>query len=378
MADIDAAAISNQGPANPAECRYVTMGTRFWCVRPWAADLLWGDLDVDRSWMRNTAAGCAIACGAMIAGPGMAGTAVASAHLFGIDIHDIFDHKKKNKKSRPAAKLGPQRGAGVKNSGGSLGGPGASNNSKPEAKVGAAKIGSTGADSGQAPATAARSGTFAESPQSAQAGTTEQAPSAVSSGATAQAPIAAVTDVTGQAPTVTVSGGGGGAAGAPTNRSLGRAPNLAPVPTAPSSRTIVIRSAPPKAPAAPAPAIAAPPAVPIVPAPVAVPPAPVVSVPAPAAPPAGLPPAVPSAPAVPAPRSEPPVAQPHSVPAVPESFRLGYADYLRTASTSDLLFAVLPGLGGMLLMTAAGGAVGFRQARAAQTLPSPQIARFLP
>ncbi|MEX3656513.1 hypothetical protein ABFW09_27890, partial [Mycolicibacterium fortuitum] len=98
----------------------------------------------------------------------------------------------------------------------------------------------------------------------------------------------------------------------------------------------------------------------------------------PAAPPAGLPPAVPSAPAVPAPRSEPPVAQPHSVPAVPESFRLGYADYLRTASTSDLLFAVLPGLGGMLLMTAAGGAVGFRQARAAQTLPSPQIARFLP
>ncbi|TPW91735.1 hypothetical protein FKW78_26315 [Mycolicibacterium fortuitum] len=72
------------------------------------------------------------------------------------------------------------------------------------------------------------------------------------------------------------------------------------------------------------------------------------------------------------------MAQPHSVPAVPESFRLGYADYLRTASTSDLLFAVLPGLGGMLLMTAAGGAVGFRQARAAQTLPSPQIARFLP
>lgn len=321
--------------------------------------------------MRNTAAGCAIACGAMVVGPGMTGTGVASAHLFGIDIHDLFDHKKKNKKSGPAAaKLGPQRGGGVKNSGGSLGGPRGSNGSKPESKVGTTKTGATNTattdsattktgattvGAGEAPATAARSGTFAESPQSARVGTTGQAPSAILSG----------------------GGGGGGAAGAPTNGNLGRAPGLAPVPTAPSSRTIVIRSTPPKIPAAPAPVIAAP-AAPVAPAPVVAPPAPVIAVPAPAAPPAGLPVAGPSAPVIPVPRSEPPVAQPLSVPAVPESFRLGYADYLRTASTSDLLFAVLPGLAGMLLMTAAGGAVGVRQARAAQTLPSPQIARFLP
>ncbi|MDH6193908.1 hypothetical protein M2272_000529 [Mycobacterium frederiksbergense] len=44
------------------------------------------------------------------------------------------------------------------------------------------------------------------------------------------------------------------------------------------------------------------------------------------------------------------------MPAPPISFRVGYTDYLRTASTSDLLIAVLPGLAGMTLMTAAGGA----------------------
>ncbi len=356
-----------------------------------------GDLEVDRSWVRNTAAGCAIACGAMVVGPGMTGTGVASAHLFGIDIHDLFDHKKKNKKSGPAAaKLGPQRGGGVKNSGGSLGGPRASSGSKPESKVGTTKTGTTktgatgsattktGATTvgaGEAPVTAARSGTFAESPQSARVGTTGQAPSAVLSAGTAQAPTAAVTGGATPAPSAVLSGGGGGggAAGAPTNGNLGRAPGLAPVPTAPSSRTIVIRSTPPKAPAAPAAPIAAPPAAPIAPppAPVVAPPGPVVSVPLPAAPPVAAPPAAPNAPVLPVP-SEPPAAQPHSVPALPDSFRLGYADYLRTASTSDLLFAVLPGLAGMLLMTAAGGAVGVRQARAAQTLPSPQIARFLP
>ncbi|MUL84647.1 MULTISPECIES: hypothetical protein [unclassified Mycolicibacterium] len=284
----------------------------------------------------------------------MAGTAVASAHWFGIDIRDIFDHKQKNKKSDHAAKVGTQRNGGAKKSGGSLGGPKASTGSK---------TGSTKVGAGEASGPAARSGSFAESPQSAGVGTTGLAPSAVVSGGTAQSPTAAVSG----------GGGGGGGGGAPTNSNIGRAPNLAPVPTAPSSREILIRSAPPKAPAAPAPAIPAAPVVPVAPAPVVVPPVPVISAPVPSAPPAA-----PSAPIRPVPRSEPPATQPLPVPAVPESFRLGYADYLRTASTSDLLFSVLPGLGGMLLMTAAGSVVGFRQARAAQTLPSPQIARFLP
>ncbi|WP_135454546.1 hypothetical protein [Mycobacterium sp. DL99] len=328
---------------------------------------------MDRSWMRNTAAGCAIACGAMVAGPGMLGTAVASADLFGIDIDvlHIFDHKQK-KKSDHSAKVGNQRNAGPRKSNGSLGGSNASNGPKvstgPKVKV--------GVSDSSAPS-AARSASTAEAPQSTGVGVTGQVPSATVGGGAAQAPSAAVTIGTAQAPSAVVSGGGSGG-GMPATGNIGRAPNLAPVPTAPSSRQIVIRSAPPKAPAAPAPAVPAAPVVPVAPAPVVVPPVPVIPAPVPSAPPAGVPPAAPSAPSSPAPRSEPPSAQPLSVPSVPESFRLGYADYLRTASTSDLLLAVLPGLGGMVLMTAAGGVVGFRQARAAQTLPSPQIARFLP
>lgn len=307
----------------------------------------------------------------MVAGPGVLGTGVASAHLFGIDIDvlDIFDHKEKKKKSDHSAKVGNQRTGASKKSGGSLGGANAS--AGPKAKVGASEA--------SAPS-AARSASTAEAPQSTGVGTTGgQAPSAAVTGGTGQAPASAVvTGGTAQAPSAVVTGGGGGGGGVPTNANIGRAPNLAPVPTAPSSRAIVIRSATPKAPAAPVPAIPAAPVVPVAPAPVAIPAVPALPAPVPSAPPAGPPPAAPSAPIVPAPRSEPPAAQQLSVPAVPESFRLGYADYLRTASTSDLLLAVLPGLGGMVLMTAAGGVVGFRQARAAQTLPSPQIARFLP
>ncbi|PJK22996.1 hypothetical protein CSX11_07160, partial [Mycobacterium goodii] len=88
--------------------------------------------------------------------------------------------------------------------------------------------------------------------------------------------------------------------------------------------------------------------------------------PAPSAP-AATPPSL----TAPAPAAPPPNA-------IPESFRIGYADYLRTANTVDLLAAVLPGMAGLVLLTAAGGAIGLRQARAAQALPPPQIARFMP
>lgn len=296
--------------------------------------------------MRTTAAGCAIACGAMVAGPGMAGTAVASADLFGIDfdVLHIFDHKQKKKKSDRGARVGAQRNGRIGGPPASSGTSGASEASGASAKVGASE---------------------ASAPE-ARAATSAQAPTAVVS--------------VGEVLSAGVAGGGvltsrgGGAAGIPRNGNIGRAPNLAPVPTAPSSRKIVIRAAPPKAPAPLSPAV---PAAPAAPAPVVAPPAPVITAPAPVAPPAATPPA-PMAPMVPAPRSEPPAAQFVTAPAIPESFRPGYADYLRTASTSDLLFAVLPGLGGMVLLTAVGGVAGFRQARAAHRLPSPQIARFLP
>lgn len=295
--------------------------------------------------MRNTAISCAIACGAMVAGPGVAGTAVASADLFGIDLDilDIFDHKDKKKKSDHGAKVGAQQNGGTKQAGG----PG---------------------HAGPKKATRPAQGSASQS-----SGPAERAPE--SANVSESATVAGA----GQSPAAVVSGGGGGGGGVPTNSNIGRAPNLAPVPTTPSSRSIVIRAEPPTAPAAPAPAA---PAAPLAPAPVVLAPVPVVLPPLPAAPAGG---GAPSAPALPSPNaptvelpSAPPAANSPGPQSIPESFRIGYADYLRTASTSDLLFAVLPGVAGLALLTAAGGAVGFRQARAAQTLPSPQIARFLP
>jgi hypothetical protein len=51
---------------------------------------------------------------------------------------------------------------------------------------------------------------------------------------------------------------------------------------------------------------------------------------------------------------------------VPDSFRVGYAEYLRSASTSDLLAAALPGVAGLAGFTIAGAYAGYRQAKAVQ------------
>ena len=236
---------------------------------------------MDRSRIRVAAVSCAIACGTMVAGPGVVGSAVASADgLFGIDI-DIFGHD--DKKSDHADVV---------------------------VGVGQTQFGG-------------------------------------------------------------VSGAG------PRRGGARRAPNLAPVPTAPSTRSIVIRAAHPAsvpaAPVAPAPVIV-PPVVP--PPPVVVPlapapaPSPLAPAPSPAAPPS---------PVIQQPRTnhQPALADSLSPQAIPESFRVGYADYLRAADVIDLLAVALPGVAGILASTAAGGVVGYRQARAAQTLPPVGIARFL-
>ena len=281
----------------------------------------------------------------------MIGTSVASADLFGIDfdVLDIFDkHKKKKGSDHPQSTVGGQSNGGSTRP---------DSKPKPTSSVGAGRTGE-----GSSGPSARSSST--DAPQSGRVGSSRQAPSAATTRGIGQAPSAAVS-------------GGGGSGGVQTNGSIDRAPNLAPVPTTPNHRKIVIRSTPPQAPSVPAPAAPAPivPA-PVAPPPVVVPPVPVVV--APPAPPAPAAPPAEAAPNVPAPSAEPPAAQPLSVPTIPESFRVGYADYLRVASTTDLLLAVLPGLSVMVLMTAAGGVIGVRQARAAQTLPSPQIARFLP
>ena len=235
---------------------------------------------MDRSRIRVAAVSCAIACGAMVAGPAVVGSAVASADgLFGIDI-DIFgqDDKKSDHADVVVGVGQPQFGG--------------------------------------------------------------------------------------------VSGAG------PRRGGARRAPNLAPVPTAPSTRSIVIRAehpaSVPAAPVAPAPVIV-PPVVP--PPPVVVPlapapaPSPLAPAPSPAAPPS---------PVIQQPRThQPALADSLSPQAIPESFRVGYADYLRAADVTYLLAVALPGVAGMLAFTAAGGVVGYRQARAAQALPPAGIARFL-
>ena len=204
---------------------------------------------MDRSRIRVAAVSCAIACGAMVAGPAVVGSAVASADdLFGIDI-DIFGQD--DKKSDHADVV---FGVGQTQFGG-------------------------------------------------------------------------------------VSGAG------PRRFGAGRAPNLPPVPTAPSARSVVIRAEHP----------ASVPAAPVAPAPVIVPP--VVRPP---------PVVVPLAPA-PAPSPLAPVPSPAAPPSA----------VIRAADVTDLLAVALPGVAGILAFTAAGGVVGYRQARAAQVLPPAGIARFL-
>jgi hypothetical protein len=60
-----------------------------------------------------------------------------------------------------------------------------------------------------------------------------------------------------------------------------------------------------------------------------------------------------------------------------ESFRSGYSDYLRTAGVTEMAALALPGVGGILLLTAGGGFIGYRQAKAGHAVRTEGIARFL-
>ncbi|OBC08995.1 hypothetical protein A5784_06355 [Mycobacterium sp. 852013-50091_SCH5140682] len=345
-------------------------------------------MNVDRVWVRNTAISAAIACGAMVAGPGVSGTAVASADLLGVgvDVLGIFGHHKDNKKSsnHRAGANGKQNDGSAKT--------GRSDNQKTgkPGQTDKRKTGLGGESSGQKSV----GNTEGATNRAAQSANT---PSTLSAGADVAETSVSVPEVQVSLPS-TGGGGGGGGGGAAASGRIGRAPNLAAVPTAPSSRQIVIHAKPAEALSAPAqsapqaqsPALASP-AAPVVAAPVpAVVPPPMVVLPLPPLPeiaaPApsegagrhAAPPAAPSTSHVTAPSTQSPKHAAPTIKAIPETFRIGYADYLRVSSTTDLVFAVLPGLAGMVLLTAAGGAVGFRQARAARTLPPQQIARFLP
>jgi hypothetical protein len=55
----------------------------------------------------------------------------------------------------------------------------------------------------------------------------------------------------------------------------------------------------------------------------------------------------------------------------------GYARYLRTVELSQLAAAALPGVAGILFLTAGGGFVGYRQAKAGQSVRTRSVDRFL-
>lgn len=81
--------------------------------------------------------------------------------------------------------------------------------------------------------------------------------------------------------------------------------------------------------------------------------------------------------APPAPRPPVPVPPGNSVAMPGQAHRAGYAESLRTAGLPQLAALALPGLAGILVLTGAGGLLGYRQARAGQRLRPSGIARFI-
>jgi hypothetical protein len=94
---------------------------------------------------------------------------------------------------------------------------------------------------------------------------------------------------------------------------------------------------------------------------------------------AGLPPAAPRAVTAepPAGRIAPP-ANAGSNAAVPNgSYRIGYTEYLRTAGLPQVAALAVPGLAGILVLTGAGGLMGYRQAKAGHAVRVGGSARFM-
>ncbi|MUM06478.1 hypothetical protein B5P44_17035 [Mycobacterium sp. CBMA 213] len=59
------------------------------------------------------------------------------------------------------------------------------------------------------------------------------------------------------------------------------------------------------------------------------------------------------------------------------AFRAGYPDYLRAAGLSEVAAVAVPGFTGILILTGAGGLVGYRQARAGHLVGRSGTARFM-
>jgi hypothetical protein len=59
------------------------------------------------------------------------------------------------------------------------------------------------------------------------------------------------------------------------------------------------------------------------------------------------------------------------------SYRIGYTEYLRSAGLSQVAALAVPGVAGMLVLTGAGGLVGYRQAKAGHAVHTGGTARFV-
>lgn len=103
-------------------------------------------------------------------------------------------------------------------------------------------------------------------------------------------------------------------------------------------------------------------------------------------------PGIPAAPLAPgnpgassAPPPPPPAQKQQSPPAfsasnqasVAPSYRMGYMEYLRAAGFGEVAAVAVPGFTGILILTGAGGLIGYRQARAGSTMRTGNTARFM-
>ena len=66
-----------------------------------------------------------------------------------------------------------------------------------------------------------------------------------------------------------------------------------------------------------------------------------------------------------------------NAPASNASYRIGYTEYLRTAGLPQVAALAVPGLVGIMVLTGAGGLVGYRQAKAGHAVRVADTARFM-
>ncbi len=94
---------------------------------------------------------------------------------------------------------------------------------------------------------------------------------------------------------------------------------------------------------------------------------------------AGVPPAAPRAVTAqpPAERVSPPASVGSNVATPNSSYRIGYTEYLRTAGLPQVAALAVPGLAGIMVLTCAGGLLGYRQAKAGHAVHVSGSARFI-